>query len=134
MNPQIRIPKRARVAEHFGGWTLFELAPSDSQSFLWQGVKLAAPPDTRKRRGALRAFWLTWSPLALRFARRREFLRLQTEQPGLCAELELFMSRTYDRAWLLREGGVTDAEIDAEVGRLALARSLAVARRKAGAL
>ena len=122
MKSRICAPRGGRAIADFDGWTLFELPTTATQSFLWQRFKLQAPAGTRRRRGALRAFWLDWSILDGRLARRREAVRLAAELPEIAARLLDTLRARYSRAWLLETGGVTEAEIEPELARLAARR------------
>ena len=131
---KIKIPEGSRAVATFGDWTLYELRPAEdnpSYSFLWVRFKLMLPSETQARQGRRRVVWLSWNPLALRFARGADLAQWQTQQPDLYAEVVLFLELTYDRSWLMHTDGRTAAEIDAEVGRLSLARALAAQRKKA---
>lgn len=128
-----RIPEGSRAVAAFDNWTLYELRPAEdnpSYSFLWVRFKLMLPLDTQAKRGRRRVVWLSWNPLVLRFARGADLAQWQAQQPDLYAKVVLFLELTYDRTWLINTDGRTDAEIDAEVGRLTLARALAVQRKE----
>lgn len=121
---RMRIPTGARAAERFGDRILYELPPRDGYSFLWINFKLM-PLSGRPRRGWFRVFWLDWNLVEARLSGGRSGARLRAQEPALYASVEAFLARTYTRAWLIETGGVTEAEIDAEVARLAARRPAA---------
>jgi hypothetical protein len=120
---RLRIPDGARVAARFDAsysdWTLYERPLPDTSSFLWLPFKLMRAQTARKRRGVYRAFRLHWHPVEQRMRRDRDAGRLLRQDPALHARVCLFLELTYTRTWLLDTGGVTAAEIEAEVARLA---------------
>lgn len=129
---RIKIPAGARPATTFaaeGGrhWTLYELPTAEgkhSSTFLWLPFKLMEPSSTPKQWGRQRSFWLGWTPIGMRLRRDRDGARLRAQDPALYEAVDAFLRATYTRGWLLETGGVTDAEIDAEVARLALAAEM----------
>lgn len=126
MPRQLIIPVGGRAVAEFpspeGIWTLYELPTRGEDcpgySPLWQSFKLMLPPETPKRWHVRRSYRLDWNAQALRFARTTDSHAL-TLQPDLGARVELFMSLSYDRTWLVSKQGLTVAEIEAEAARQA---------------
>lgn len=131
---RLAIPARARKVYDFAdGWTLYHLP--ENGSFLWQPFRLMLPPGTPARRGVYRRFTLAWNPVDCRFSRAAPTRDLMSQQPGLYAQVELYMSLNFGPEWLASGdgGGYTPDEIQAERERLAEARAERKAARRARA-
>ena len=130
---RLTIPNYSRRELTFpGGWTLYRLQEDGRHSFLWPRFKLLLPPGTPAQRGRRRSYDdIRWSPLAQRFAKSPGPGRLQADNPGLYAMVELHMSLQYPPSWLTDpEGaGVTAEEIRVELERLRELRKQKRARK-----
>lgn len=125
MPKPLEVPAKGRAAATFalddGLWTLYELPAREYEgsSPLWLPFKLMLPPKTPMRWRMRRSYRLMWNALDQRFRREEESRRLETERPELAQQVELYMSLSYDRQWLVTVNGMTEPEIEAEKRRLA---------------
>lgn len=138
MGRPLEIPAKGRAVQTFavetGVWTLYELPGRDDyegSSPLWHPFKLMLPPDTPIQRGRRRSYPLTWNAHALRMRRDYDSHALELGQPDLFMRVETFMSLSYDCGWLVSNQGMTVAEIEAEVRRLAAMARERRARKRA---
>lgn len=129
---RLTIPKNFKSAVNFGDWTLYHLplAP-EAGSFLWQPFKLMLPPDSPCKRGAVRAYRLTWNPLEGRFAKDTPSSDLARTHPTLHAEVELYLQITFNYDWLTEQALYEPEEIEAEQERLRLRRAARVREARA---
>jgi hypothetical protein len=119
------------VATFADGWTLWERAQTGTSSFLWVRFKLQLPEDTPRRNGVQRGYRLNWNPLVGRLARSTEVYALSQAHPELYDQVVPELALSYPKSWLTDAGDYTQAEIDAEIGRLNAQRQLQSARAAA---
>lgn len=115
------IPENHLSAHHIGDWSIYQRPVAEGGSFLWMPFKVMLHPGAPAPWGNRYSFRLNWSPLEGRLAHSRDSLTLERQQPATYAQVELYLSLTFDRDWLDRH--FTADEIAAEVARLAAARA-----------
>lgn len=117
MKPVIPV---GRPLVQFGTWTLYEVPAGPGTSILWCRLKIMQPPETRRRVGRPRVYWVMWNPLETRLARGGGEGKLKALEPDLCDQVVTWLTDHVGREWL---DAYTEAEIKAEIKRLAARRA-----------